>query len=456
MGSLFSTIQTAASSLNILSRGLQVTENNVGNANTPGYARQSLQLESLPFDPTVGLPGGVLSAGLESSRDPYAEQSVRTQQSALGLATQQSNDLQGVEPYFSLTGSNISSSLSQFFNSFSQLSISPNDATARQTVISDAGQLASSFQQTANGLASQASAVGQETSGTVANINSLASDIAKLTTQGAGIRTGTEDAGVDANLNSDLEQLSQYAQVTVLQQPNGSLNVYLNGRTPLVLGNQASAISVGASGGQTTILDGSGKDITSDFTTGQLAGELQTQNTTIPGYLTQLNALAKSVADQVNTTLAGGVDETGAAPAQNLFTYDATNANATAQSFAVTSITPSEIAAASAGAPGGNGNALAVAGLATAPLVGGATFTQAYGNLAANVGSDVSNAQASENTSQGLLTQAQSLRSQASGVSLDQEAANLLQLQSSYEATSKLINVVDQITETLINIFPAT
>jgi len=453
MGSLFTTLQTAANSLAALNQGLQVTENNVANASTPGYARQSLKLESQPFDITVGLPGGVQSSGTQSSRDPYAEQFVRTQQSAQGLATQQANDLAALEPYFSLSSSSsISNSLSQFFNSFSQLSVTPNDATARQTVISDAGQLAQSFQQTAKGLVAQSATIAAEASGTVTNINNLATDIAKLTTQGAAGASGTENAGVDAQLTSDLEQLSQYAQVTVLQQPGGSLNVYLNGRTPLVLGDHLTPISINSTTGATQILDSTGRDITSDFTSGQLGGELQTVNTTIPGYLTQVNTLAKTVADQVNTALANGVDTTGAAPVQDMFTYDATQG--AAQTLSVTAITPDQIAAASAGAPGGNGNALAVAALAQAPAVGGATFTQAYGNLAANVGRDISNAQAAQSTSQDLLTQAQSLRSQNSGVSLDQEATNLIQYQRAYEATSKLINVVDQITQSLIDMVP--
>jgi len=457
MGSigLFTTLQTSANSLAVVSQGLQLTEDNVANASTPGYSRQSLQVESQPLDITAGLPGGVLSAGTQSSDDPYADALVRTQQSGLGLATEQANDLGSLEPYFSLSSSSsISSSLSEFFNSFSSLSITPNDATARQTVINDSSQLAQSFQQTANGLVSQSTSIRSAVGGTVTDINGLATHIANLTTQGASGATGTQNAGVSAQLNSDLEQLSQYAQVTVLQQPNGSLNVYLNGRTPLVLGDQVSAISATSTSGRTQILDSTGRDITSDFNTGQLGGELQTVNTTIPGYLTQLNTLAQTFADQVNGALANGVDSTGAAPAQNLFSYDP--AQGAARTLSVTSITPDQVAAASAGAPGGNGNALAVAALAQAPLVAGATFDQAYGNLAANVGLDISNAQAAQTTSQGLLTQAQSLQSQNSGVSLDQEAVNLIQYQRSYEATSKLINVVDQMLQSLIDMVPST
>jgi flagellar hook-associated protein 1 FlgK len=456
MGSLFSAIQTAANSLSVISQRLQVTENNVANANTPGYARQSLNVESLPFDVSAGLPGGVISNGTQSSRDPYAEQGVRTQQSATGLATQEATDLTAIEPYFSLSSdSSISSTLNGLFNSFSALSVTPNDATARQTVINAAGQLAASFNSTANGLQTQSATINQQTSGTVNNINGLASDIAKLTGEGPSTGAdGTQDAGVDAQLNSDLEQLSQYAQVTVLQQPNGSLNVYLNGSTPLVLGTQTAPLSVQLSSGSAEILDATGRDITSNFTTGQLAGELQTSNTTIPGYLGQLNTLAQSVADQVNTALSNGVDTTGAAPVQNLFTYDPVIG--AAQTLSVTAITAAQIAAATPGAPGGNGNALALAALAQATATGGATFTQAYSNLAANVGQDISNAQTAQTTSEDLLTQAQSIRSQASGVSLDQEAASLIQTQSAYEATSKIINVVDQILENLLDVFPTT
>jgi flagellar hook-associated protein 1 FlgK len=455
MGSLFSAIQTASNSLSVISQRLEVTENNVANANTPGYARQSLNVEALPFDVSAGLPGGVISNGTQSSRDPYAEQGVRTQQSATALATQEATDLTAIEPYFSLSsGSSISTTLNGLFNSFSALSVTPNDATARQTVINAAGQLAASFNDTANGLQTQSATINQEATGTVNNINGLASDIAKLTGEGPSAGSGTQDAGVDAQLNSDLEQLSQYAQVTVLQQPNGSLNVYLNGSTPLVLGTQTAPLSIQFSSGSTQILDATGRDITSNFTTGQLAGELQTNNTTIPGYLAQLNTLAQSVADQVNTALSNGVDTTGAAPVQNLFTYDPVIG--AAQTLSVTAITAAQIAAATPGAPGGNGNALALAALAQATATGGATFTQAYSNLAANVGLDISNAQTAQTTSQDLLTQAQSIRSQASGVSLDQEAASLIQTQSAYEATSKIINVVDQILENLIDIFPTT
>jgi flagellar hook-associated protein 1 FlgK len=153
----------------------------------------------------------------------------------------------------------------------------------------------------------------------------------------------------------------------------------------------------------------------------------------------------------VNGQLAQGVDANGAVGA-NLFSYD--QASDAASTLAVTNITTDQIAAAAAGAPGGNGNAIAVAQLATAPAVNGATFTEAYGALGAQVGQDVASAQTDQTQGQDLVTQAQQQRSQVSGVSLDAEAAKLLQFQQAYNAVGKLVTVLDDLTETLIDMMP--
>jgi flagellar hook-associated protein 1 FlgK len=54
------------------------------------------------------------------------------------------------------------------------------------------------------------------------------------------------------------------------------------------------------------------------------------------------------------------------------------------------------------------------------------------------------------------VAQAQNVRQQISGVSLDQEATILIQFQQAYEASSKLITILDQLTEDTINMLPST
>jgi flagellar hook-associated protein 1 FlgK len=151
----------------------------------------------------------------------------------------------------------------------------------------------------------------------------------------------------------------------------------------------------------------------------------------------------------VNTALSQGIDKNGNPPAVNLFTFNA--AAGAAFTLAVTNITPDDIAAALPAAPGGNGNAIAMAQLANAPVLGGFTFTQAYGNLGGQVGRDIANAQQEQTVQQNLVSQAQQQRATASGVSLNEEAAKLLQFQQSYQAIGKLVGVLDSLTQTVID-----
>jgi flagellar hook-associated protein 1 FlgK len=177
---------------------------------------------------------------------------------------------------------------------------------------------------------------------------------------------------------------------------------------------------------------------------------LQEKNVTLPGYMTSLNTLAQTFADQVNATLAGGVDRNGNPPTKNLFTYNA--GLGAAFTLGVTDITPDEIAAALPTAPGGNGNAIALAQLSTQPVVGGFSFTQAYGNLGGLVGRDSAAAKQDAAAQQDLVNQAQEQRAAVSGVSLDEQAAILLQYQQSYQAVGKLVSVLNSLTDTVMNI----
>jgi flagellar hook-associated protein 1 FlgK len=453
MGNILTNLLNSAGALSTYTRAFDVIQNNITNANTPGYATQDQSLQAASFDPAHGVGGGVIAGPLISSRSDYLELDVRNQQQLLGNAQQRASDLGQVQPLFSLsTTAGISNDLNNLFNSFSDLSVNPNDAESRQSVLDAAGQVAQSFNQTATGIAQVAGNVATGTTNSVAQINQLASQIATLNEKFATNPDAGQDPGLSAQLNNTLESLSSIANFSTIKLPDGGVNVYLGGQTALVLGSQQLQISAGTSSTATTIQDSQGNDITSQITTGSLGALIKEQNTTLPGYKAQLNTLAQSFADQVNAQLAQGVDQNGVSPVTNLFTYD--QANDAASTLAVTGISTDQIAAATAAAPGGNGNALAVAQLATAPAVNGVSFTEAYGELGSRVGQDVVNAQNDQTQAQDLVTQAQQQRSQASGVNLNAEAAKLLQFQQAYQAVGKLVSVLNDLTQTLINIIP--
>lgn len=453
MGGLLGTLLNSTGALRAFQQALTVVQNNVTNANTPGYVKQRQSLESMPFDPTTGLTGGVVAGSLISSRSEYLEQNVQRQQQLLGYYQQQATDLAQVENQFDLTSQfGIPDALDQFFQSFSQLSVNPNDSIGRQSVIDGANQVAQAFNQAAMNLSSVSTNVDRETTDSVNTINRMISHLRDINSEIRKDSRTIGDPGIDADIHSTLEELSQYGDFTVLKQQDGTYSLFIGGQTALLIGDHQIAIQADFSAPQTAILDPQGHDITNQIHSGSLGALLGEKNQTLSSYMSDLNTLAQTFADEVNNGLASGVDANGAMPTVNLFSYDATVG--AAFTLGVTSITPDQIAAALPSAPGGNGNALALADLASAKVVNGYTFTEAYGNLGARVGRDVLNAQQSQDTQKNLLTQAQSLRASVSSVDLNEEAATLLQFQQSFQAVSKLVTVLDELSTTLIDMIP--
>jgi len=485
MSSLISSLYIQAGALNAFEQAIAVCQANVANASTPGYASQTQTLVALPQDISQGSIGGVAAGEVVSSRDQYAEQAVRNQQTALGGFTESVNSLTGLQSLFDVTGtSGISTALSSLYQSFSAWGQSPSDSTAQQGVLTAAGNLADAFQQTASGLTSLATTADQQLQQTVNQVNELVGQLQQLNTLALG--HNGKDSGIDAQINAALENLSQYVPITAREQPDGTYTVMLNGQTPLLIGSQQFSLSFNLYQpadstiqnapplAQVTAADGT--DITSDISGGQLGALLSFRNTVLPSYLgdgTQagsLNTLAQQFADTVNGILTSGDitpasadGTTPAVPGVPLFTYDTTNATNVAASLAVSStITPGQLAAVDPGPPEvSNGIPLALTQLenpqSSADEINGESYTAAFGDMATQVGNLLNQATEGQQASQGALTQAQNLRQQESGVDLNQQAAVILQYQQAYQANSEMLTVINQLLLDTINILtPST
>lgn len=479
MPGLLSALQASASSLAAFQDALDTVQNNVTNSSTPGYAKQRLSLEALPFQPNAGLPGGVTAGEIQSARDEFAEQGVRQQFSALGTLESKAQSLSNLETNFNVSSDQgVPGALNALFQSFSSWSVTPNDGASRQAVIDSARQVTQAFQQAAANVNSIARNTGQQIQQVVQQINSLAAQLQGYNVQ--RMKGNVNDGGLDAQIHATLEQLSEYADITATTQPDGSVSVLLGGQTPLVLGAQqfqiGTSFSTAASAPPTVaggapparILDAQGVDVTANISQGKLAGLLQTYNTVLPsvgGNAYQqgdLNLLAQSVADRVNTILQSGNISDGPPPVPGvaLFSYNAANPSAIAQTLTLNgAITPGQLAAIDPGPPYvSNGIALRVAALANpqtaADEINGFSYAEFYGNIAAGVGRQSADAGNQLTLQQQVLAQARNQRSQASGVSLDEEAANLVEFQRAYQATSRVVNILDQLTQDTINMLP--
>ena len=120
MPNLLASLLSSSGALQAYDRVLEVTQSNVANASTPGYAKQVQSLYAMPFDPEQGTTGGVRDGEVQSARDEYAEQAVRRQVTALGDADQRVNSLTAIQSGFDISGdTGIPNALNQLFQSFS-------------------------------------------------------------------------------------------------------------------------------------------------------------------------------------------------------------------------------------------------------------------------------------------------------------------------------------------------
>jgi flagellar hook-associated protein 1 FlgK len=480
MANLLASLTVTSSALNAFDLALGTTQNNVANAQTPGYAAQTQTLQAVDFNLSNGDVGGVTAGVVSSARDQFAEQNVQTQNTMLGAATQNVGSLTQLQNLFPVSAtSGIANALNGLYSSFSGWAETPNDSNAQQTVLNNASTVANAFQQTATGLSTFTQNTNQQLQQTVTNINQLT---AQLTADNITVQHGNKnDAGLDANIHATLDQLSQYVNFTAAPQSDGSYTVLLDGQTPLVIGSTQYALGfqmaqpsnpapVNANGPPHAVVLGSdGSDVTAQATGGQLGALVNLRNNVLPNYIGdayqsgQINTLAQQFADTVNGLLTSG-NVTDGPPAQAgtaLYTYDAVNPTNVAQTLAVNpAIAAGQLAAIQPGPPEvANGTALALAALSNpqsaAGKINGQSYTDYYAGLASNVGTSLNAATDQKSAQQTAVAQAQNLRQQISGVNLDQEAVSLVQFQRTYDANSRFISIIDQITSDLISMINA-
>ena len=172
--SLFNSLSATAGAIKAYDRALDVIQNNVSNASTPGYAAARISTQALPFDPESGVVGGVTTSPVQSSRDNFVEQTVWLQQNSVGEFTQKSQSLASIEQILGVTAdASLPASMNALFQSFSALSTAPNDPVLRQQVLDSADQLAGSFNAASNNLAAESVSTDQAISGTVDQINQI-------------------------------------------------------------------------------------------------------------------------------------------------------------------------------------------------------------------------------------------------------------------------------------------
>ncbi|HUA01662.1 MAG TPA: flagellar hook-associated protein FlgK [Candidatus Aquilonibacter sp.] len=457
MGSLSGALSIVVGSLEADQAAIGVTTNNLANVNTPGYDRQIAQFtESDPIvEGNLVFGTGVTAGQPQTVRDGILQLRLNQETQQSGQLGSFLEGMNQVEALFNETsGTGLQTPLSAFFSSLQQLSTDPSNSSLRVGVITAAQNLATAFNQASNALTTQQSNLNLSVQQSVSQINSLTTQVAQLNNQITGMTQAGEDASAlieqrDVSLNS----LSNLIGINVIAGNANNITVTTGNGAPLLVGSNSYALQTqtNTSTGMQDVFDAQGQDITSQITSGQLGGQLQVRDQQIPSVLNQLDTLASSISNAVNTQSEAGYDLNGNAGTA-LFSAPPAGVTGSAAEMSVAISDPSLVAASSDGTTGSNGNANALAAIANQAVTGGQTPTNYYSGMVFQIGNAVSNATAEQTAAQQVTQQLQYQIGSLSGVSLNEEAANLAQYQQAYDASARVVTAISQMMDEAINL----
>jgi flagellar hook-associated protein 1 len=310
----------SVTALQAFQRAIDATGNNIANASTPGYDRETVNLtEAIPQSNGAATVGaGVAITGVSRAYSQAAANQLNTSQSALGQLNALQSYTNQIDNLFGTTIGGLSTSLQGFYNAWSDVANDPTSTASRQALLGQAQSVAASFQSASGELGTLNTDINSRVTADVTQINSIASAISTLNKQ--IVVATAQNGGQPPNelldqRDQQVSNLSQLVGVTTTTETDGSLNVFIGNGQPLVLQGATTALITAPNqfnASQLEIATGSSSNIISNsITSGDLGGLLAARTQVINPALNQLGQVATALSQTVNTQQGEGLDLQG-------------------------------------------------------------------------------------------------------------------------------------------------
>jgi flagellar hook-associated protein 1 FlgK len=462
----FSTLSTGVSGLTAAQRALDATSQNIVNANTPGYSRQRVLLQSIGGTPASSLHTGNLNSNIGGVRvedvirirDAFLEATRAAAGGRQSALTSQIEILQGSELLLAEPGeTGLQSSMDSFYSAWQDLAGNPTNSSAGSVVVQRGLAVAQQLRSVSTGLASQWTVARHTLVDVAARTNQASADLATLN---GSIRAGqAAEKPVNELLDKrDLlvRDLASYVGGYATTDDEGLVSVSVNG-IAIVSGTEWSEMTV--TGGfdlSTAVTDPPGLavgifSVPVDY--GKAAGLLATLRSDLPTLSAKVDAVAVSMITAVNAVYSTGYDAEGDTGLDFFSGTDAKTigvvpASGSSLAIAATSGTADGSIARQVGDLADDGIVAAV--LAAAGIGGDGPSVQ-WRNLTTTLGVQLQSLKTAETVQVSVVGAAEDAVQSDAGVNLDEEMTNLMLFQRAYQASARVITTTDELLETLIN-----
>lgn len=472
MANLFGSVSVSRQSLQNMQLGISVTGHNMANATTEGFTRQRVVLQSEKiFDGRFILGTGAEAKEIQRVHDALLERRIQNHKSDQSMLESEKDVLDLVEASMgqvidrqSLTAegkaasqgvgspNGIAEFLDEFFTSLSAMTLEPTSSALRSQLVNAADSLATRFRNNHNVIEQTRESVLQQIDATIIEANQLIQEISNLNHFIAidERKSTSQSNDLRDRRQLNIEKLAELVNIETTQLENGMIDVSVGGE--ILTGNPEAKDQI------ESYLDGSGNI---QFRTvngqadlrvegGKLAGLAHARDNSLPVLRDQFDTLAMELISKVNDVYQSGFDVNGDT-GKMLFTgTGAGDIGVDADLIA----DPGLFQASGDGTAGNNNIILNLIDLGNArhDELQGKTFHSYYADTIGSLGRSIRGLETAivDNETVGHMLDEQ--RNSVSGVSLDEEMTNLIQYQRAYQASARVINILDQMIQTAIGL----
>ncbi|MBY0415041.1 MAG: flagellar hook-associated protein FlgK [Bdellovibrionales bacterium] len=476
------------SGLNVSKKALEVTGHNLSNVNTEGYSRQRvMQSTALPVSVGGFVQGtGVKVDGVRRFNDEFIDKRLSNALANNKFYEARTENLEQVENIFNeLDSDGLNQVLNKFFNSFRELANQPENETIRSVVRDNANLVIKDFRRIRGTLDTQSGNIDRKIQNSVSDINQLLHHIADLNGKITSIETAQGETG-DLRDQRDvaLRNLSEHFKIHTYVDEKKRFIVTAQGIGTLVTGLHTQDLgtttqnkndsSNGMNGSVEIVLkDRPSQKITDKFQGGTLAAIVKVRNEDLKKLQNDIDGIAYQFTSSVNAIHRQGfvnreiaigadrkpaaVDSKGLTTGLDFFKQPLSvdeAANDIDLSESVKDNLSNIAAALAPNAPGDNRVAIAISKLQHERISGDGdvTLEEKYLQMIGSIGLETGKARLDSEQSTGILAQANSLRERLTGVSIDEETANMIRFQQAYQASAKIMQAADDMFKTVLEI----
>ena len=450
---------------------LNATSHNIANANTPGFSRRQANLHSASSGIRGGIGSGVDLVSVERQRSRFLDAQVRVEQQVLGRWDSLERSMQSIELLFNEpagagsseagtvfnepSGTGLSGSLSRFWNAWQDLANVPESGAARAALRQEGVFLSEMLHQYNDQLLDTHQELNNSIVDEVGEINEILDQLATVNRE---IPRAKFEGGTAADLEDLrdllLDQLSFKVDISAVEKENGQVSVLLSGHNLVEL-DRAVHLRVrhlSSQGLPLARLSFADDGTIANVREGRLSGLMQARDEIIPGIISRLDQMAFGMVEELNLLHQKGFGSNGST-GLNFFAEGKVNASNIVLDDAILDDL-SNIAASADGGVGDNGAALQISGLRNKRILAGgsATVDQFYHELLGDVGARSKEAKTMATNHRLLDSQLENRRQSVVGVSLNEEAAQLVLFQRAYQAAARTVSIVDDVLEVTINL----